>query len=401
MTSSPTVESSTRPGPMRLGVIGAGGFAGFICDALSPLPQVRVTAVADQDVDRAEALASRWSASAMDVPTLLASPDLDGVVIATPPAQHAALSAAALEAGKHVFCEKPAALTLDEMTQVSNLARRTGLVYAVDHVIHHNPLVGLLDQLRRRGVLGAVQRFVFENDAGDSDLGPDHWFWDPGHSGGIFLEHGVHFFDVARLLVGQPELAVQAMQHARPDGRVDTVVATVRHANGALATHSHGFSHANPTERQLMRVDFGLAEARLEGWIPLELRLDAWVDAPGLEVLEAVADDPASWLSVPGFEPGPRQSAHLEVARDAAPDGLRTHDTDHATPHRAILTVVLGEAADKQEVYTNSVRAAIVDFAHCARTGGQPRAGLAEAAATVAVASAATRALSSGATESV
>ena len=66
-----------------------------------------------------------------------------------------------------------------------------------------------------------VQRFAFDNDAADEDLPADHWFWDDTVSGGIFVEHGVHFFDAAQHADrADPATHVQAMGDARA-GRPD------------------------------------------------------------------------------------------------------------------------------------------------------------------------------------
>ena len=373
---------------LRLGVVGAGGFALFVDQAIRTLPQLHVVAVTDRDPARARDFAephgARVHASTDD---LLADPEVDAVLLATPPAQHAELSLTALAAGKHVFCEKPAALDPEQAAQVAQQVQATSLGYVVDHVIHYNPLVQLLHRLQRQGVLGQVQRFSFDNDAGDSELPPGHWFWDPRVSGGILLEHGVHFFDVARLLLGRRELEVQTRTRQRDDGRVDTVVSTVVHEGGALATHCHGFSHANPTERQLMRIDFGLGEARLEGWIPLELRLDAWLDEPGLELLRAELER-EDCLTLPGFRANPHQAVQLQL--DGAPaQQLRTLDQDHPDRRRVRLVARLGRPQDKLAIYQESVRAALTDFL-AASAGARPLAGIAEGAAAVAVAHAAT-----------
>lgn len=128
-----------------------------------------------------------------------------------------------------------------------------------------------------------MRRFAFENDAADQDLPLGHWFWDAAVSGGIVLEHGVHFFDAAAILIGTAPERVQAMASARPDGRTDRVVCTVAHAGGAPATHAHAFTHAHRAERQLMQLDPGLAEARVHGSIPLRADLDGWVNHDGAD----------------------------------------------------------------------------------------------------------------------
>ena len=372
--------------PLRVGIIGAGGFARFVAEAIATLPELRLAAVADRHPERAAAVAPPGAHTHTSFDELLADEDVEAVVIATKPCDHAALTVQALQAGKHVFCEKPAGLSPQEMAQVAEALRTSSRGYVIDHVVHHNPLVQLLHRLHQAGVLDAPQRFVFDNDAGDSGLGPDHWFWDREVSGGILLEHGVHFFDVARLLVDSPEVEASSLAHARPDGQVDNVVATVRHANGALATHWHGFSHADASERQRMRIDYGLAEARLEGWIPLTLELDAWLNPDQLATLETSLA-PDGFLAVPGFRPGSSQRVELE--RVGVPKDLRTHDREHPGLQRVLLHAQLGGPGDKQEVYRESVRAALTDLVVAAR-GGQPEAGLAQAAAAVEVAHAAT-----------
>jgi predicted dehydrogenase len=383
--------------PVRLGVVGAGGFAAFVSRVVGSLPDLQLVSVLDQNPERSARFAEEnGTGVASTLEDLLAV--VDAVLITTPPSSHAPQVLAAFAAGRHVFCEKPLALTPADAGAIL-AAQPPGTALVVDHVIRYNPLVRLLSRLRSGGVLGDVQRFSFENDAGDSALGPDHWFWDPAVSGGILLEHGVHFFDAASMLVGDPGTVVNALAAERPDGRVDTVVATVRHRNGALATHSHGFSHPNHAERQLMRVDFGLAEARLEGWIPLSLDLRAWTDDAGLAALTAVADDPASALDLPGYRPHPRQRAALSV-RDA-PAWAISRDRTHRAPHEVALRVELGGAEDKPEVYAESVRAALTDFLTSIRSGAVPAAGAREGADAVVVAAAATRALGSGRAEPV
>lgn len=384
---------------LRLGLIGAGGFAGFVAGVIATLPQLRVIEVFDVEVAHAAELAAEVGAAvAPDIETLLSR--LDGVIIATPPATHAELAVQAAQAGVHVFCEKPLALSDADAAAVETAVEASGVTYVVDHVIRYNPLVRGLVKLRSADVFGAVQRFFFENDAGDSRLGPDHWFWDQQVSGGILLEHAVHFIDVANMLIGSPATQTQAMATERPDSRLDTVVATVRHADGALATHAHGFAHPDHGEHQLMRIDFGRAEARLDGWIPLDLRLEALVDDEGLAVLRAVADDPADWLGVPGHRTLGSRSVDLRV-RPADVGEATSRGVTVPAPHHVMLRARLGAESEKHAVYAESVRSALVDFATSISTGAAPSAGVAQGVETIRIATADTRALRSGNTESV
>ena len=223
-------------------MVGAGRFARFLAGAVADLPDVRLVAVADSDPSRAADLATAVGARAVTRwEDLLTDPEVAVVAIMTPPSSHATIARAALEAGRHVWCEKPLATDAASAADVCAAAERSGRVLVVDHVLRYNPLLRALGRLQGP-LLGPLQRFAFENDASDEDLDAGHWFWQEGTSGGIFVEHGVHFFDAAHLLAGTLPEAVQAMSASRQDGTVDLVSATTRHPGGLLAGFTHGFS---------------------------------------------------------------------------------------------------------------------------------------------------------------
>lgn len=389
-------------GGVRLGLIGAGGFAAFLADAIADLPGAALVAVADADPTRARAMAARHGIAAVpDANALLALSDVDAVLIATPPAAHAGLALAALRAGRHVFCEKPMATTAADADAVLAATEASGLVLAVDHVLRYNPLLRAVAGLQAGGLLPAVRRFAFENDAADEDLPAGHWFWDEGASGGILVEHGVHFFDAARVLLGSEPVRVQAIDTGRDGGPADTVVATAVHPGGALATHAHGFSHAHRAERQLMRLDFGVAEARVHGWIPLSADLDVWCDDAGADLLADLPARFAELCAVPGFRPAGTETAKVTVRRHAAPGPARARGRDHHLPHHATARLELGAPRDKRRVYAQSVRAAVHDFADCVHTGRTPVADAAAGWSAVQVAAAATASLHDGRTHDV
>ena len=392
MTATPVVG---------LGLVGAGGFATFLAGATASLPNVAVRAVADSRPDAAADLArvhgARVASSWRD---LLDDDTVDAVVVATPPAGHAEIARAALEAGKHVFCEKPLALDDADARDLVATVERTGRVLVVDHVLRYNPLLRALGRLRG-ALLPAVQRFCFENDASDEDLGPDHWFWDESVSGGIFVEHGVHFFDAAALLLDREPTSVHAVAARRADGPVDLVSATVVHGEDTLATHTHSFTHAHRCERQLMRLDCGSTEVRIEGWIPVHAVIDAWTDDAGLRVADELPDRMAELLDVPGFRLGPAAAIHTASRRDAAPSVARGRGVTLEVPHHVRVELTLGGHDAKPQAYAESVRAAFTDLVARIADGGRPQSGAREGAAAVAVATAATRSARHGRAEAI
>lgn len=384
--------------PLGIGVVGAGGFARFLAGAVADLPDVRLVAVADRDPSRAAALASAVGARAVARwEDLLTDPAVDVVAIMTPPSSHATIARAALEAGRHVCCEKPLATDPAGAADVLAAAERSGRVLVVDHVLRYNPLLRALGRLQG-SLLGPLQRFAFENDASDENLDAGHWFWQEDTSGGIFVEHGVHFFDAAHLLAGTLPEAVQAMSASREDGTVDLVSATTRHPGGLLAGFTHGFSHAHRCERQLMRLDHGTAEVRVEGWIPVRAVLDAWTDDAGADVADALPERAAELFSVDSYRLGDDATITVDVTRDAGTTSAVGRGSPHAVPHHVRAELTLGGPGAKERVYAESVRAAFADLVRCVTTGATPQSGAREGWAAVVVADAARRASATGTT---
>ncbi|MEU0913306.1 Gfo/Idh/MocA family oxidoreductase [Streptomyces althioticus] len=385
--------------PLGLGLAGCGGFGAFLLDAVAGLPGLRPVAVADPDPRRAGALGKRYAVPALaGLDELLAREEVDVVAVATPPAAHAAMATAALRAGRHVLCEKPLASTAAEAAAVALEAGRAGRTLVVDHVLRYNPLLRAVERLTAEGLLARPRRFLFENDASDEDLGPDHWFWDSSHSGGIFVEHGVHFFDAARALLGSDPVSVRATAVRRPGTEiVDTVSADVVHPDGALASHLHSFTHAHRCERQLMRLDHGFAETRIEGWIPVRAEISAWTDEEGARAWEELPGRAGTLLHVEGFRPHGGERVRVTVERDAGSTApARGRGQWRTVPHRVRAVLDLGGEARKPYVYRESVRSAAADLLRVVRDGGTPVADALAGLTAVAVAETATRAADTG-----
>src|SRR4029078_4527158 len=149
---------------------------------------------------------------------------------------------AALEAGKHVICEKPLAMTVAQADELLALARDRKLLCIANLMQRYNPLFDAVARVVESRVLGECLHGWFENYASDEGLGAEHWFWDREKSGGIFIEHGVHFFDLFEGWLG-PGDVVAAQRSLRPGSGVEEMVqCTVRHAGGALVNFHHGFT---------------------------------------------------------------------------------------------------------------------------------------------------------------
>lgn len=404
----------TETTPLNVGFAGAGAFATFVAAAVSGMPGIRIAGIADPDHGRAGELAQRHGACTVADWRILLQPGpngVDAVVVATPPSTHAEIASAALAAGLHVFCEKPLGTTAQEAAMVVEAAARSRGTLVVDHVLRYNPILAAVTRLKP--LLGDLQRLSYENDASDEHLDDRHWFWDEDRSGGILVEHGVHAFDAGHLLFGTLPLQVQAISVARPatalpepsarrrrgelEPLTDLVVATTTHRGGAMATYAHSFTHADRCERQLLRLDFGSAEARIDGWIPVHAVLDIWTDDARADQWGQVEGRATELLAVAGFLPVP-STFTVAVLRDQGVSTARGRGVALELPHRVRVEIDLGGEAAKATVYARSVRAAMTDLLRCAATEDRPVSGAAEGQAAVVVAAAGRQAAREGRT---
>jgi hypothetical protein len=117
-------------------------------------------------------------------------------------------------------------------------------------------------------------------------LSPEHWFWDDSVSGGIFIEHGVHFFDLFASWLGPGELAYSA-KWKRPlvKGDIyDRVLAIVNYEKGPVSYY-HGFDQPKILDRQEIRLQFERGDITLYGWVPVRIKVTGLFNNTDLETL--------------------------------------------------------------------------------------------------------------------
>ncbi|WP_406481549.1 Gfo/Idh/MocA family oxidoreductase [Streptomyces sp. NBC_01615] len=231
--------------PLAVGLIGAGRMGSFHAETLAHrLPGVRLAAVADPAPGAAERLAAPLGCATAytDIGDLLADPQVDAVVIATPARTHADLVEAAARAGKAVYCEKPMAVGLAEADRAITAARDAGVALQVGFNRRYDPGFRAAHDKVAAGAVGTPQLLrSLTRDPKLADPAPiPPWT--------IFLETLIHDFDTLRFLnPGAEPVEVFAMADAlvRPDykdrGLLDTAVVTIRFDNGALATAEANF----------------------------------------------------------------------------------------------------------------------------------------------------------------
>jgi len=278
--------------PVRIGLIGPRGFGAFCTGAYHESGAARVVAFAGRDSAALEAAAQQLGVprTYTDWRALLQDPEVELIHVVTPPDKHVEMALAALGAGKHVFVEKPLATSNEDAQAILDAARRVGKIAGINFVMRYDPLYQAVQTMAREDWLGPLTHVGFENYASDEGLGNDHWFWDLVASGGIFVEHGVHFFDIIGAIAGSPARDVLGRTWTRSDGtdKEDRVQALVTYENGVEASFYHAFNRPGALEKQIAHFAFERGHVTLHGWIPTSLDLTAIVDDAGRAGLETV-----------------------------------------------------------------------------------------------------------------
>jgi predicted dehydrogenase len=192
---------------LGIGVIGAGTIAeGNHLPGYQKQSDARLVAIADVNGERARAIAAKFGVphSYSDYQELLANPDVDAVSICVPNFQHAPVSMAALQAGKHVLVEKPPALSAEEGRAVAAVVEASGRVYMVCQNHRFRPEVVQLKRYVDSGALGEIYyaKTAMLRRRGSSG----GWFAQKRYSGGgALIDIGVHCLDWTRWILGNPK----------------------------------------------------------------------------------------------------------------------------------------------------------------------------------------------------
>jgi predicted dehydrogenase len=225
---------------VRIGLIGAGFIAATHAEAIRLLPDAEAVAVASRSRQSATGFAQKWGIphAYADYRELLEREDIDGVVVAVPNYLHAAVVQAAAGAGKHILCEKPLCLTLEEAQEMIDGCRANQVKLVYGEALCYLPKYVRAKQLADEGALGDV--FLVKH--GEEHPGPHSpWFWDPDQSGGgVLLDMSCHSIEFARWILGRPAVksvtaTVKTLLHKDKTRCDDHSVCVIEFDNGTLA----------------------------------------------------------------------------------------------------------------------------------------------------------------------
>jgi predicted dehydrogenase len=193
--------------PIRTAIFGTGFMGRVHLEAVRRLESVEAVAIAGRNLDAARRLGAGFSIStiATDYRDVLRDPEIDAVHICTPNAQHFPMAKDALQASKHVICEKPLATSLEEAEELVSLAVDQGVRNCVCHNLRYYPMVQQMRRLCEAGNLGeilVVQGTYFQ----DWLLYDTDWNWRVNAKAGgpsrCMADIGSHWFDMAEHVTG-------------------------------------------------------------------------------------------------------------------------------------------------------------------------------------------------------
>ncbi len=223
---------------LRVGIVGAGRIGAKRAREIARSMD-KLIAVADQNPHRARALAREYGCRAeVNWEALLTARDIDAVVVATTHKWLAPIATRALEAGKHVLCEKPLAMTANEAEALVAVAEHTGLKLKTGFNHRHHPALWEAHALNQAGHIGRLLLIRCRYGHGGRAGYEQEWRANPDESGGgELLDQGIHAFDLFRWFGGEFNEVYAAIERAFwPMAVEDNAFCILRTAAGQIAT---------------------------------------------------------------------------------------------------------------------------------------------------------------------
>ena len=223
---------------VRMAVIGCGSFGSPHLLGLSQIPTAEITAICDVDEERLKLMAETYHVAEencyTDYKDVLAREDVDAVSLPLPDQIHREIAVAAMRAGKHVFCEKPMALSNEDCKAMREVEKETGVKFMIGQVCRYTPSFKKVKELMEAGAIGDL--VMIESEYAH-DYGPGaSKGWRMTEDRHIVIGGGCHAIDLIRWLAGDPEEVFGYANHVfQPTWATDdTVMAVLKMPNGVI-----------------------------------------------------------------------------------------------------------------------------------------------------------------------
>lgn len=226
-------------GQVGVGIIGSGRIARTHANAYKSVARGKLVGCTDVIPAAAKNFAAQNDIKVYDTAEgMMRDPDIDAVIIATPNGLHAEQTITALQAGKHVFCQKPIAMSIAEADcVVAEAEKHQKQILQYGFMLRFTPP---LAEIRKRLKSGGLGNPIVSRSAifGWEPSAP--WFYDPKQGGGVILDTMVHFADLLIWLFGPVEYVhadggPYVLQGAKDFGSADNAMVTVKHKSGVIS----------------------------------------------------------------------------------------------------------------------------------------------------------------------
>jgi predicted dehydrogenase len=255
--SHPLIYKPSHGGPYKIGILGCGNRSKAHIGALNDVPEIQIAALCDvvpHKMDQRARLIHKNKGPEprkyTDLEKMLQQEDLDAVAVVLPNYLHKMGAIAALEAGKHVFCEKPMALTVADCNEMIAASERTRRAIQIGTQRRHSPMYKKAVETIRKASVGHILSSDINSYRGDWRVpaedeypaGVEYWRLNQDQCGGVVYEMGAHIIDVNNWIFDSEPASVVSLQGVndlalRKRNSTDHGGVLVRYANNALMNY--------------------------------------------------------------------------------------------------------------------------------------------------------------------
>jgi D-xylose 1-dehydrogenase (NADP+, D-xylono-1,5-lactone-forming) len=273
---------------VRFGILSTAHINRLVIPPARESDKVEIVAVASREQSRAEAYAQEWEIERAygSYEALLEDPDIDAVYISLPNTMHIEWSIKAVEAGKHVLCEKPFSRHPEEVEQAFDAAERAGYLLSEAFMYRHNPQAARIVELVREGAIGQlhVVRAAFSYSLYDAD----NIRLRTEFEGGSLMDVGCYCVSGSRLLAGEPD-TVLGRAYTGPTGTDWVFAGSMEFPGDVFALFDCGTCLPNRDELEAIGTEGSLfLDDPWHGRTPvIELRRDGEVERIQLDIVDS------------------------------------------------------------------------------------------------------------------
>jgi predicted dehydrogenase len=231
------------PDPLRWGIMGTGNIARQFCTGLSSGHRSAIAAVGSRSEQSARDFAAQFKIPSVhgSYDGLLADPKVEAIYLSLPNSMHHEWTIKALNAGKHVLCEKPISVTAAQAEEMFDVAKRKGRVLVEAFMYRSHPQTRSILETIRNGELGEIKLIKTSFCYRTTKLNENIRF-KPELAGGAMMDIGCYCLSFSRMIAGEPPASIQATGKLHPLGVDECAAGSLRYSNGIVASFCCGMT---------------------------------------------------------------------------------------------------------------------------------------------------------------